>query len=467
MEGEAEVGRYVEVLIRRWRLVISVTLACMLIAGLYSELKPKRYRSSVFVAAVKTTTQVSFDTAIKTLSEEELRPMGTGTQRITQRIASFVALVSSPAIAEAVVAEIRDQLPEGLRTAPALLRLVEGRLAEKTDLIEIAVTHADPRVATLVADAWGREYVRQINLIYGDTTGQSMAAIQNELRLSEEAYDREQAALEAALRDARSAELGRRIAWLQSAIQAISRTRDQELQNLLDRAGLVDEQMEAAHDLLAQVQKGGAPAAESSALALRLLKIAAFAGPYRSRAEGGLVLQVEAHGEGMTVSHITGDLEGVIAALGARRLALEQQIQIELAAPSGEPTASVSSSAGGDTIEGLPRLEQLLREMQSELEKEDGDLRQIRNRRDLARQTYEVLMRKEAELALATQTRGADVRVAAPALVATRVGPGLAYNVGIATFVGLSLGVFAALAAEYWRTYRARSAKVEGTAGCA
>ena len=451
MDIEIDIGRFIEIIIHRFRLLILVFSVCVIIALLVSIFTPTRFRSRVLVATIKTTTEVSLDTAIKTLSEEQLGAVGSA----KQRMASFAALVENAGIAEAVLSQIGDQLPGDVRQPQLLLRLVDGSLASGSDLVEIGVTHTDPQVATLLANVWGREYVRQVNLIYADVADESLLAIQQEKQAARDAYDRDQSALEAALREHRSAELERRIAELEGAIEASREARSRELRTLLDKTQIVDGQLDVAHDLLAQIQAGGTPAADTAALALRLFKVTVYANA--PEGESVWTLQVDASQEGTNPSDMTRDLEGMISSLGLRQMALEEQLSQRLTQAGMDQQALPSTSALARIDGFLPDLEQLLRDLESELEHERKSLRKISNRRNLSQQTHEMLLRKEAELTLASQNKGAEVRLAAPALVATEEGLGLVFNLAIGAIVGAALGVLSIIFAENWHAYRERA----------
>ena len=445
MEGDIDIGRSLDAVIRRWRLIVPIIVVCVVLACSVDALRPKQYRARVLIATIKTTTEVSFDTAIKTFSEEQLQPVGSG----KQRMASFVALASSAGIADPVLAEIGHQLPEELRHSRSLLRIVDSQLAVGSDLIEIGVTHTDPQIATLMANAWGKEYVRQVNLVYGDVAEEPLLAIQREALSAQGDYDRAQAALGVALRENRTNSLERRVNEVQGVIETLRMARDDELQSLLNRLRAVGTHEDAATDLLAQVQEGGRSAADTGVLALQILKIGAYSG---GQAGMTMTLQLDARGQVTGASGMVGDLSALSASLASRKALLEQQVSEKVEQVASPPDGA--SSTAVPFVSASPDLEQLLRELESELEQAKTDLRKVRTRRDLAQQTYEMLLLKEAELSLASQNLGAEVRLAAPALIAKKEGLSLVYNAAIGAIVGAALGILCVIAAEAWQAYR-------------
>ncbi|MCD6518353.1 MAG: hypothetical protein J7M05_00310, partial [Anaerolineae bacterium] len=159
---EVDLTQYFDALIRKWWLIVGLTLVCALVAGVYAFTRPSFYRARALVATVKEVTQVSFSQEIKTLSEDEIDPKVSRAQRLR----SFVAMASSPAIAEAVLAQLGDQLPAQQRSTRALLGMVRADIPRGTDLIEIVATHPNPSIAEMVANAWAQEYIRQLNEVY-------------------------------------------------------------------------------------------------------------------------------------------------------------------------------------------------------------------------------------------------------------------------------------------------------------
>lgn len=469
MGEEIDLGRYVEPFVRRWWLVIGPALLCAIIAGVATGQKPRTYQARVLIATAKEATQVSFDTAITSLSEEQL-----GRADRKQRLGSFVQLISSPTVAQAVLDDIGDQLPERNRHVPALLHMVTGGLARNSDSIEIIVTHTDPVVARIVADAWGRAYVHQVNLVYASTGGESLAAIQQEIRVAQGVMDREQTALEAFLRQDRTDELDRRIAEYRAVIQSLSSARKEALAKPLNEMQRIERLLAYARDMYAQLELGGEPAARSNGAALVLLKVRIFAGGY---AETPLVYQIQADSIPTNAEEMKVDLNALIAILETRQASLNRELVAlseflsqgqDSAFWSGLQFSRDAQARTSDTEAGwaetLHQLEDQVRSLQAESSEERALLTQMTTRRDLARETYDTLVRKEAELAIAVQTTGAAVRVAMPAAIPAPERSNVLQNVGLAAVVGLMLGGLAAWAIEAWRLSRARTGQVPSDA---
>jgi len=497
MEEEIDLSKYLEILIRRWWIVIGMALVCALVAGAVVLPRPAKYQARALVAMMKSASQVSFGTAITTLSEGDAKIQ---VDRL-QRQASFVELISSPTIAKAVLQSLGDKLPESNRNVRGLLRMVKGSLAEKSDLIEIIVTHRDPDTAVAVANAWGQEYARQVNMLYSATAGGSYAVVRSQVQTAKTAYEKAQAALEEALAQDRSDELNRRIAEDQATIQALHDARDAVVPTLLSEIGRLERLQGNAEAMRAQVQGGGQAAAESNGPALVLLKAQAFANTWNEAPQARVMGQVEpASTSGsqpsaqtapvtlqvqaaplalqvqntpltMTAEAMADDLDALVATLESHQSTLKGELRgISESLVKGEEGVFFLSSGPSERGEqggivdidpqlatAIGDLEQRVRALRAQLSREMSRQQEAQAQRDLAWQSYDNLARKEAELAIAAQITGAEVRFAAPAAFAQKSASGRLKTVAVAAVAGLLLGIVVAYALEFWQGYRART----------
>lgn len=503
MEEEIDLSKYLEILIRRWWIVIGMALVCALVAGaVVLAPRPAKYQARALVAMMKSASQVSFGTAITTLSEDSAQ---IAVDRL-QRQASFVELISSPAIAEAVLQSLGDKLPESNRNVKGLLRMVKGSLAKNSDLIEIIVTHRDPNTAVAVANAWGQEYARQVNMLYSATAGGSYAVVRSQVQTAKTAYEKAQAALEEALAQDRSDELNRRAAEDQATIQALHDARDAVVPTLLSEIRRLERLQGNAEAMRAQVQGGGQAAAESNGPALVLLKAQVFANTWNEAPQARVMGQVEpASTSGsqpsaqtapvtvnpvtlqvqaapvtlqvqntpltMTAAAMADDLDALVATLERHQSTLKGELRgISESLVKGEEGVFFLSSGPSERGEqggivdidpqlatAIGDLEQRVRALRAQLSREMSRQQEAQAQRDLAWQSYDNLARKEAELAIAAQITGAEVRFAAPAAFAQKSASGRLKTVAVAAVAGLLAGVVAAYALEFWQSYRART----------
>jgi len=460
MEEELDLWRYVEVLIRRWYLVIIPAFCLALLEGTWTLTRPPMYKARALVAPMKTATQISLETPIRTLSESEQLL----TANRSQRLASYAELATSAAVAERVLAEMGQTLPEDLRATADLLAIVRAELAGKSDLIAITVRHPQEGVALAVADAWARAYVRHINQLYTAAAEEPYLAIVDEKARAERAYAEKQQALEAFVRQDPRAELGRRLQELDGLADAFRDARIGAVSSLVGRLEQVDALLAYAEDMRDQVQVGGASALDSNALALYLLKVEAL-----SQAPSyDLTLQAAAGGADLTPLEMTRDLDALIGVLRTRRDALRRQLgEVTSTASQGAawPVMGLGSEADGDLSQAalqinqeLQALEGQLRALRAEHEQATFEYTQLQAERDLAQGMADALRRKEAELFLATQTQGVEVRLATPPSVKPEPS-GTLKNAVFGGLAGLVLGALAAFIIEVGANYRLRLAR--------
>lgn len=231
MEDTIDLGKYLDTLIRRWRLVILPALAFAIVAASMAFAKPQKYEASVQVALVSETTSVSFDTAITTVSDRDLAQK----EIRERRTASLVALVRNPNVARAVLTQLGSQLPAELQSVPKLLGLTQAELLQNSDLVEITVSHTDPEVAVLVANAWGVEYEQSVNQLYGGSSQETQATIVQQTRRAKADYDAAQAALVQFIGENRVDELQRSIAEKQQIIDSLQQGKQTALSALIEQ----------------------------------------------------------------------------------------------------------------------------------------------------------------------------------------------------------------------------------------
>jgi uncharacterized protein involved in exopolysaccharide biosynthesis len=183
MEDEVSIDlrQYLDVLVRRWRIVMSLTLVAVIVAGLNALAFPPGYEAVAGIAIVRVKTDIEFDPRFKTLSGDLV---GTGYAQAVgaePRRSALIGLVENGAIARQVVDELGDQLEPGERNPSGLLRKVSAELVENGDLIQIKVTNADPARAAAIANSWAQAYERHVNDIYGGMPIDQSSSIRVEL----------------------------------------------------------------------------------------------------------------------------------------------------------------------------------------------------------------------------------------------------------------------------------------------
>ncbi|MBC7234621.1 MAG: hypothetical protein H5T69_02180 [Chloroflexi bacterium] len=498
MEDELDIVRYVDQALRYWWLLLLCVAVAVGITLLWLKAAPEQHQARILVAITGETTQVSFDTAIATIPDS-----ASAREARAQRLASYTELASSPAIAQAVIAELGNTLPNGYREPGRLVNMVSGALLAKSDVIEIKVTGRDRDVVTMVAEAWGRHYVRFINQIYGSVGGENAEAIRAEIQNAQEALDAQQRAYEEFLQGGRLEALNTQLQEVQSAIDQVRRARELDLQRRAEQALRLQVWLEQARDLYAQLETGGEDAAATAEPALLWLKTQAYSAlpsmvgentpigsttydKAGSSAKGtGILssqvllnvggspspvtmnLQTQPGAQGLSAERMKRDLQALIEVLETRYAQMAQETQQLLArlAEGGETGSSTGVAESPGFLIGSPqalaKLEARAGTLRAERAGQEFALHELETRRDLAQETLDNLLRKEAELSLASRTSGAQVRLASAVPVVRRQRPDTTRPLALAVLLGVAASAVLAGGIELYRNQR-RQATASG-----
>jgi capsular polysaccharide biosynthesis protein len=443
---EIDLGKYIEILFRQWRLIIGAVLVCALAAAVVMIRTPVSYQARVLIPTTKIASSVTFGSTIETLSEGQL-PVTLVDRKA--RLQSYVALVSNPLIAERVYEELKGDFGDKLPAPESLIRMVNAAVLTGSDAIEIKVSNGDPALSTAVANAWGRHYVDYVNNLYASGTYQDTL-----LNVQRQANDAHANYLDAQ----------------QAYIAFLSASSIDEFSHLRDDLRRVERLLVDAQGLQEQVVAGGDGAAASNALAVSLLKTQVFASNLNinintDKGQSQVsppTLQFQANPIAVSSQDLIADLNSLVTTLENRRQAIwewtdslvlqddSQTISASVEATSPQTTASMNSpvrlQAAG---------EEKIRQLTSLVEYEEGRKKDLALTRDVAWDAYQNLAKKEAELVVASQTGGQEVVLGSTAVV-VRNGSSLVRDVGLAALVGLVLGVFLAFFIEFWWGYKGR-----------
>ncbi len=234
-DDEIDLRKYIDILLKRWReilffTVLIVILAAAAVLGLRAMQMPM-YEAGANVAIVRTQTDVNFDDRFTTSSDSNR------TQDVTSRRAALVGLAMSGTIAEAVIADLGDQLPERQRDPAGLLRRIDASLSTQngrtgqSDLIEITATADSPEVAAAIANLWAKYYVQEVNRIYGQVPDEMMASVEQELSQAQAKYGDAQSNLESFLSTTPLNSLRRQVTETQESIRILQTANGEALNN--------------------------------------------------------------------------------------------------------------------------------------------------------------------------------------------------------------------------------------------
>lgn len=459
-DDEIDLRRYLAVLVAWWReialLTVLITALAAGAAWLWQSRQPALYAASTDVVIARLTSRIALDERITT--SEETQQGGVASWR-----ASLVQLAQSPAIADAVFAELGDRLPAGWSGQELLGKVTVDNPAGPdprtySDIIRITVKTGNPTQSALVANAWAGYFVDHVNQVYGQVPADTLAVVQSELENAQAVYLQAEEALQAFIAESQADRLQQQIHEKQalrqnfqqgrnallaaaaiSANEVISSTIQDNLDaltQLYSRRRLTQAQLSQARNLATQLEQADPAAGASNLLALQLLKAQVFARPMTS-AEQPLAVD-------LTLTLPTFNADAAALAADARTLVttLEgylAQLDGEIAAASGAllnaPNADLASQLQAAPAAGaagtadpfeqpIAQLDGELQALRSRLAADQARERQLTQQRDLAWTAYDTLSNKLVELNLTRTATNSEVRIGARAVPPAEPQPG-------------------------------------------
>lgn len=456
MSEEIDLRPYIELLVRRWPWIVGGACIAVLVALVSSSLLPSVYQAEAIISVVRSRTDVTFDERIRTILEDELSIHGddAGTRQ-----EGLVALVTGNDIAQQVVTDIGSQLKPSERSISTLLDMVSARA--RGNLIVISVQHADPDTAALIANQWAHVYERYVNELYGTNRGGNVDAVAAQVNRAQAAYEVAQGEVEEFVADNRIAALEHEISAqqallnsYQSALNAIQTTpvdlqvnnSSQVLTNHYQDLQQVERWLTAARALRDQVaaDSGSMAADLGNVLALVFLHGQVFGGV------GPVELQVDLDA-GAVEKVRPADVDALIEVLETRRDATQAQIDVLAAELVTRELVELAVAFDHPLNARIAELNAELLAFNGELEAQTTRRRELEQTRDMAWETYQVLVEKQIEEEIAAQTPGTEVRLASSAVAPDApVGAPVRNSVLIAGALGVMLSTFVVLAEGWW-----------------
>ena len=423
MEEEIDLREYLDVIIRRWKWIVAITLVAVLTVAIVSFFMiAPLYEARAGVMIIKSKSEITFEPKYRTLTDEELARAGVD---IASRRKALEALVESSSVAVEVIAELGPTLDPEEHEVSILLEMVDTKTTG--DLIEIVVRSTHPKKAAAIANAWGEVYETYVNELYSGRP-QSAEDIGAQVLEARKTYEEAQEALTKFTGDNRIEFLSRGIEANQNALADYYATK-QGLDRLIGDAKALRDQL-----------REGPSSPTASDLPILLLRANAFmvstslplqpstSLPLQPSTSPPLQLQLSldqmAGLEGSAEKQL-GDLDTLISVLEARREEIQSLIS-----------------------EGS--IQQEVLQLQEQLEGEQARQRELTQARDLTWETYQTLARKQAEVEVSAQVTDTEVRFAVPAVEPRYpVAPKKKLNIAIAGVLGLMISVLAAFGAEH------------------
>jgi uncharacterized protein involved in exopolysaccharide biosynthesis len=457
MEEEIDLRPYIQALLTRWYWIVGAVVLAVVMAFIVTRLAPPTYEARSSVAIIRSRTDVSFDSRIQTLSEGELAGLNADAN---SRRSALLGLVKSNVVASEVLAEVGDLLLEEERNLPSLLDLVE--VENEGDLIHILIQYQDAGIASQIANAWAQAFEETANKLYGTGDDTTLSLVMDQIETAEAVYETSQQEVEAFIRANEIEELQREIDANRAVLDAYQLARDNiqsgtiQLQSdsqqltlaaYYNDLGLVELWLIEAEALREQVRTGQDSDTEKLANTLAFISL-------QSEVFSGSVpiqLQVNFNEPGAGVS--LPEVDTLINVLQLRQESTNDQIEQlrnELS------VTDLNTTTLGDEhpiISSIGEINETLRALEAQMEAQAAQKLRLEETRNLAWETYQTLLRKQAEVEVAAQTSGSEVRFASPAVPSGKpVSNQTLLKLMAAACLSFTLIVVVILTREWWQS---------------
>jgi len=401
MEEEIDLREYVDVIVKRWKLVLGIPFLAVLVAALVSFLLlPPVYEAVATCVATNPKYQMQFDPRIQSVSELQVPAK------------AYAALAKNANLEKQVIAALDTTLAPQERRIEVLDDMLSASQGGDPSVILLQVRSTDPQKAATIANTWANLYRQQINELYGRSADEQ-SNIEAQLKTAEQNLKVAEEALITFQQRSQITTLNERI-----------KARAQALANYLTAREDLNLIIQDAQSLKEQLQSQGATSATmANSLSTLFLEIDSL----NSRAR--LPVQLQIPFEQSIVSNTS----------------VSQQVQY---LDNFMATLRNKQQAIAGAAEEIPP--EMLK-LQGQLQQEQTELDRLTRARDVAKETWLSLSRKADEVRIAAQVDKDEVRIVSLAEVpAQPVAPKKAMNIAIAGVLGLMVGVFGAFVMEYF-----------------
>jgi uncharacterized protein involved in exopolysaccharide biosynthesis len=452
-EEEIDLRPYIQALIEKWYWIVGVAVVAAVIAFGVTSLVPPSFETETAVAIVRSRTDITFDPRIVTEDEAFARDQNA-------RRAALVALVTSTDVIEAVLAEVGDQLSPEQQRVTALRNMVNA--SSDGDLIRIQVRHGQPELAAALANSWGRHYERHVNQLFGGGRGEGLAMIAVQVQEARTRYEAAQTDLETFTRTNRLVALTSEVESLEQVLADYYGLRASLQANpaQLSRSVLghhyadlqrIESWLLAAQALRQQVAADGNSA--GAAAGNRVSYLSLHSQIYSSMPLSMTVpveIQVVLAEETAVTPNDIDNLLGVLAQRRQETLAEIERVSGDLLPGSG-PVVVGEGEEERPLQEVITILTEQIAALQAELVADRSRQQELQESRELAWETYQTLIRKQAETEIAAQTVGSEVRVASRAAVPERpAASGRMVTIVMAATLGLLTSMLVLFTRVWW-----------------
>ncbi|WIV12110.1 GNVR domain-containing protein [Proteiniborus sp. MB09-C3] len=417
---EISLRELIEILLKGWKLIAIITAICVLMSGVFSFLiiKPTYEAKSVLMASLATDKLAN----ISKNGESVEAILSTISTYPVLTIQTYKEQIKSPKVLQQVIEEL--SLTEKEITRVGLRDMISLEAIKDTNLIEIKVTHNDPKLAADIANAVAKRFTEFVTDISREQASKSSKFLKTQIESEKQKLD------EASL----------------------------ELKKLMAQPRGVDElvsEQEAKLILLSEYKVG----VVEKEVELSKLKAGLTAAEEELKDTPKILVTNKSVSEDQLLSSIISEEKNKSAIETASITMKNEEINInyfELSTKVAEYKMMVS-----EVSEELEMMKAKIDETQKEIEAIQSDLAEkkhqlnlVQRNVDIAQATYDAFLKKyeETRVVEATEMGESTINIVSHALVPIRpVAPRKMLNVAIAGILGVMVGIFVAFFKEYWQ----------------
>jgi len=173
-EDEIDLREYINVIIKRKKLILAIFLVAVVVSAIASFFQPKVYMATVSIMITPSKLQNALQPSTVLLDVGKKGSTGEYlTSQPSLSLNTHEVLLKSSLILERVIRKLNlKDSSGGVLSNEALSKKVKVKMPKETNLIELVVSDAKPQEAMEIANTWAREYVGYSQeLILGEVKG--------------------------------------------------------------------------------------------------------------------------------------------------------------------------------------------------------------------------------------------------------------------------------------------------------
>jgi capsular polysaccharide biosynthesis protein len=417
---EISLRELIETLINEWKLIAVITAISLLVSGVFSFfiMDPTYEAKSILMASFATDKL----TAMQQNGESIEGMLDSISAYPIMTIQTYKEQIKNPKILQQVIDELK--LGEKGITRNGLRNMIQLETIKDTNLIEVKVTHSNPKLASDIANTVAKKFTAFITELSRQQASKSSQFLKGQLEVEKKKLDDASLELKKQLEQPRGANELRE--EFNSKLQLLTGYKTQ----------LVEKEVEL------NKLKAGLEAAEAE-----LKNTPQILVTYKSVAEDPLLGQIVSEENDSSATE-TAKLTMKNEEVNETYLALTSKVS--------EYKIDVSEASKELEMIGskIDLTQKELETIQSDLAEKEYQLDLVQRKVDLSRDTYDAFLKKYEETTVAESTEVGDSTinlVSQAPIPEVPVGPRKMLNLAIAGVLGVMVGVFIAFFRAYWQ----------------